>query len=186
MCSGSTGDVVHAGGALLDRPVLTEADRIVARLNEPEVAAAINGLLDRAELISALVEGLEQFLQRTDDMLPAVAAGLNEFRAAAKDSWIQDLANAFHRGLPAIQQVLDSELVKPATVEAAGTLAGAATAGVERARSSHAEVHGLLGVHRALKDPDVQRGAGITIEILRELGRVRAVPPSPNGAGSRA
>lgn len=189
MCSGSTSDVAHPGGALLDRPVLTEADKIVARLNEPETAAAINSLLDRAELIATLVKGLEQFLQRTDVMLPGISAGLAELRAAGGNNWVvKDLAAAFKEGLPAIQQMLETDLIKPRTIDAANELVGAATSGMEQAKASKTEVHGLMGLHRAMKEPDVRHGVGVAIEIARALGRAErnGTAPAGNGAAARA
>lgn len=82
MCSGSSRDVAHPGGALLDRPVLTEADRIVARLNEPAVAAAINQLLDRADLIAALLASLDAAGE--DEVRRGLAAAVDLLRTLGR------------------------------------------------------------------------------------------------------
>lgn len=62
-------------------------------------------------------------------------------------------------------------MVEPETIDLLGTLSKAATAGMANAEANETKVAGIRGALKALKDPDVQRGLGVLIEVSRSLGQ---------------
>ena len=63
-------------------------------------------------------------------------------------------------------------MTQPATIELLSMLSEAAVEGAETARRNHTEVKGAFGALKAMKEPEVQRGLGLLIEISRALGHL--------------
>ncbi len=152
-------------------------DAITERLNDPAVAASLVTLLDNAELMSTLVLGLSGLVSRSETIMDSVAAGLHEFRGVARPAGVPSLAEITASGrqlvdaAPTLDRVFSSSMTRPETIDLLSMLSEAATEGAARAREAHTEVHGIRGAMKTLKDPDVQRGLGLMIEIARALGR---------------
>ena len=154
-------------------------DAVVERLNDPAVAASLVTLLDNAELLSTLVIGLGGLIERSETIMDSVADGVHEFKAsgaairpegAPSLSELGSVAGELAAAGPALNAVLQSSMVKPETIALLSLVSDAATEGAERARIDRTEV-GPMGAVKALRDPEVQRGLGLVIEIARSLGR---------------
>ena len=154
-------------------------DAITERLDDPTVAASLVTLLDNAELLSTLVLGLSGLMERGDMIMDAVAEGVHDFKAAGGLSKPEGaptvaelgaLAGRLSEAGPLIHQVVDSPMARPETVDLLGLLAAAATEGAEAARQNDTHL-GAFGAYRSLRDPEVQKGVGLVIEIARALGR---------------
>lgn len=59
----------------------TAADKLLARLEEPGVAEALNQLLDHAELLAFSASALDGFVRRSDVIAENVAASMQDVRA---------------------------------------------------------------------------------------------------------
>lgn len=154
-------------------------DAVMERMNDPAVAASLVTLLDNAELMSTLVLGLGAFMERGDMVLDAVAESVNDAKAAATDgsgslpsiTELTRLAKQGQDAMPLLSAVLDSSMASPETVELLGTMTDAATEGAARAQAEGTRVKGARGAMKALKDPDVQRGLGVMLEIAKSIGQ---------------
>jgi len=153
-------------------------DAVVERLNDPAVAASLVTLLDNAEFLSTLVLGLGGFVARGETIMDAVADGVQEFKAAGggtselpSPAELTELASQLGAAAPAVSRVLESPMVEPETIDLLGTFSKAATAGMANAEANETKVAGIRGALKALKDPDVQRGLGVLIEVSRSLGQ---------------
>ena len=62
-------------------------------------------------------------------------------------------------------------MARPETVQLLSDVSDAATEGVARARANDTRVTGAFAALKTLKDPEVQRGLGVLVEISRSLGR---------------
>lgn len=162
------------------QPARTEpADAIAERLNDPAVAASLVTLLDNADLISTLVLGLSGLIARSETIMDSVVDGLEDFRASngfrpAGAPSLADLSTVTSElveAAPALRSVLNSAMTRPETIALLAMMSEAATEGVERARANDTRVKGALGAMRTLKEPEVQRGLGMMIEVARALGR---------------
>ncbi|MDN5272852.1 hypothetical protein QTO31_12820 [Chloroflexus sp. MS-CIW-1] len=61
---------------------LLNASALLERLNEPQTAAALHLLLDKAELLAFSVSAVDSLLQRGETIADNVAASVHELRAA--------------------------------------------------------------------------------------------------------
>ena len=156
-------------------------DAVVERLNDPQIAASLVTLLDNAQLLSMLVSGLNEFLERGDTIIESVASGVRELKDARDASSsnfdvkqatadLKSFVGAINEARPSIEHLLRSGLLNNEVVEIL-TMAGAsAVDGMAAARRNRTTVKGVRGAVHALKDPDVQRGLGLLVEIAKALG----------------
>ncbi len=63
---------------------VTPADSVRDRLDDPQVAAALNTLLDHADVLAVLVSGLDGFVRRGDTITETVSSAVAEFRGASR------------------------------------------------------------------------------------------------------
>jgi hypothetical protein len=156
-------------------------DAVMERLNDPAIAASLVTLLDHAELLSMLVLGLGGFIARGDVIMDAVADSVNELKASggplsgsSELSTLREaaaVAKQLAASAPLLSQILDSSMARPETIQLLSDVSDAATEGAERARTNETRVTGPLSALKTLKDPDVQHGLGMLVEISRSLGR---------------
>ena len=156
-------------------------DAVMERLNDPAIAASLVTLLDNSELISTLVLGLSGFIERGDVIMGSVADSVADFKASGgplSDSSelnvLREAASVARQAAasaPLLAQVLDSSMARPETIQLLSDVSDAATEGAARARANDTRVTGAFAAVKMLKDPDVQRGLGVLIELSRSLGR---------------
>lgn len=170
-----------------------ELAAILARLEDPTVAAGLHNLLDHVDLLAILVVGLDKMVARSEVIGDALVEGVAEIRSAAGDAGptepfdIAALLNslvALSAALPKltpgltrvaeadlIDDVIDSGIVSHDSMQQIGMLGRALTAGAAAAESEPLQIKGALSMLRHLRDPDVARGLGYTLNILKAVGR---------------
>ena len=155
-------------------------DAITERLNDPGVAASLVTLLDNSELLSTLVLGLSGFMERGDLIMDAFAEGVGDMKAAASQNGKSELPSMSELGsvagqlssaAPVLTNVLDSSIADPATISVLSELADATAEGRSNAASNDTRVGGIRDLRKAMKDPEVQKGLGLLVEISKSLGR---------------
>ena len=62
---------------------VTPADTVRDRLDDPQVAAALNTLLDHADVLAVLVSGLDGFVRRGDTITSTLSSAVSRFRGAS-------------------------------------------------------------------------------------------------------
>ncbi|GAB91520.1 DUF1641 domain-containing protein [Gordonia rhizosphera] len=160
------------------------------RMAEPEVADALLSLLDHADLLAVLVEGLDGLLQRGDDLSNTLVDALTELRATveADDSPfaavdLTEIGRTLRTAMelaadvtPALGTLKDSGVFSPDTVGAVGRLGGAlASADVAyRAGRTPTTMRGVLG---GLRDKQVRAGLGYLVGVAKALGASSSQPP---------
>lgn len=160
-------------------------DAVTERLNDPAVATSLVTLLDNSELLSTLVLGLGGLVERGDLIMDAVAEGVGDMKAAAASqgestelpslSELGAVAGQLSSAAPLLTNVLDSSIATPETIAVLSDLADAAAEGQRNAAANNTKVDGIRGAVKTLKDPEVQRGFGVLVEIARALGKRTAV-----------
>ncbi len=155
-------------------------DAVIERLGDPAVAASLVTLLDNAELLSTLVLGLSGFISRGEQIMEAVADGVNELKASGAVSRpagmpsladLGTLAGQLTATAPVLEHVLGSAMVKGETIDVLSLLSEAATEGAAKARTADTRVTGIRGAVKLLHDPEIQKGLGVLVEIAKALGR---------------
>jgi hypothetical protein len=160
-----------------------EASALAQRLAEPRTAAAVNTLLDHADLLALLVSGLDGLVSRSETITDSVADGISELRAVAEPARVnaaQLAATAKQLSalvpplidkLPVLEALLSSDLADPKVIELASMASRAVSTGAEQANRGGIKVTGVVGLVRALKDPDVSRALGFVLSIAKALGQ---------------
>lgn len=132
---------------------------LLERLSEPATAANLTGLLDELGTLSGLLTVAGSFLARGEEVMDNVASSYHELAGAAADS---DLL---------------AKVADPAVLEFVSLLLGAvSTARATVQADPHAHELGIFDLPRATKDPDVRRGLGFTVALLKQLGRALDTP----------
>lgn len=154
----------------------TPADVLLARLDDPEVAAALLTLLDNADVLAFVVQSLDGLLRRADVISDSVESGLGDVRALADSArFLVEPTRKLAEQAPGIADaataLLDSGMLNRDVVTLLGQFAAAVLAGREASRRNRTTVSGIRGTLNVLKDPEVGRGLGLFVEVARALGR---------------
>lgn len=158
-------------------------EALAQRLADPRTAAALNTLLDHADLLAVLVSGLDSLVSRSETITDSLIGGVTELRAAgepARSNAAQLVTTAQQLGtltpaildkLPVLEALLGSDLADPRVIEFASVASRAVTVGAEQAESADLKVSGVRAIMRAVKDPDVSRALGFVFAVAKALGK---------------
>jgi hypothetical protein len=166
---------------------------VLNRLAEPQIVNALNTLLDHADLIALSVVALDGVLRRSEEIGDAVTTGIDDLRQVAATvrppenfapgevlTSLVEISMALPRVTPAITRVvesglvdtvLDSGITSPAMVEQISRIGRGLASASEDHRTNPQKVPGAFGMLRLLKDPDINRGLGFMVAVLRAIGR---------------
>jgi len=154
----------------------TPADQLRARLDDPNVAASLNLVLDNIDGLALAALAVNGLVHRADTISDSLSGSLKDAKALGES--IQFLASPTKRladEAPAIadaaEALLDSGMLSRDVVTLLGQFAQAFVTGAENARARRTSVSGPLAAIRALKDPEVARGFGLLVEVSRALGK---------------
>ena len=172
MVADALDDTVHVSSRI-------ETERLLDRLEDPGTAAALHSLLDNAELLAVLVTGLDGLARKGEVVGDTLAEVLHELRAAGRSTGLDPMTTSRQLSTliptladasPAINRILDSPIVEPEPIDVLSETAVALVAGLRAAQANETQL-GALGLLRATRDPDVQRGLGFLVEVARVFGR---------------
>lgn len=175
-------------------------DRLVQRLDDPEVAASLAQILDHADLLATAVVAIDALLRRADVIGESVASSFAEARQVAAASTqnrslpkidiaaVSDTVTRFTAAAvdatPALDRLLHSALVDPQTADFLALAGDALLEGKQAAESDPRGPKGVFALMRVAKDPDVSRGLGFMIQVARAFGK-RLGPEAKEATGAR-
>lgn len=177
-------------------PHLLELTR---RLDNPDTAEALDKILDNLGLAAFMLSSIDGFLQRSDTVIESVADGVHDLRsmAPANDPRLMEnltqalpqlvnllpqltamlpaLTNVASRletilNSPEFDALMKSGVFAPQTVGIVGQ-AGDALVTSYQANQVAPKSIGLMGMFRALQDPDVQRAMGFLVDFGKRFGQ---------------
>ncbi|MEZ5093479.1 DUF1641 domain-containing protein [Nocardioides sp.] len=175
-------------------------DALADRLADPQVANALASLLDHADLLAILVEGLDQLVSRSEIIGDSLLANITDLRTTVENSpglkgsgvGVQEVAESaaslaavLPKAAPgmvaavesgAIDRLLGSDLVSPEAVDQIAVLARGLARGKEDFANRPVEVGGLLALPKLLKDPDVNRALSYFATVAKAVGQELAKP----------
>jgi hypothetical protein len=166
----------HNGVVARDQAAI---DHLLDRLSEPRTAAALETMLDNAELLAVIVAGLDGVARKGEIIGDTLAEVLGQVRAAAQSSGLNPaktteqlatLIPTLADASPAINRILESPIIEPEPIAVLSEAAEALVSGFEAAQRNQTKV-GVRGLMMALRDDDVQRGLGFVLEVAKALGR---------------
>ncbi|GAB2773136.1 DUF1641 domain-containing protein [Nocardioides salsibiostraticola] len=153
-----------------------------ARLEDPQVAASLATLLDHADLLAVMLEGLDGFIARSEVIGASLADGVSELRGIAGGSAFADLAAEVD--VPALLAAATSlaEVLPKVTPPLVAAFEGGAPeelakigAGVAQGNADYAagpvEIGGAFSLLKLLKDPDINRTLSYFATVAKAVGR---------------
>ncbi len=171
---------------------------LAERLADPQVAGALATLLDHADLLAVLVEGLDQFVGRSEVIGDSLISGIQELRgpdgpaAAAATVDLAGVASAgvqmasiLPKAAPGMVEAVESgavdKLFATAVVSAEAlpqvqVLARAFVKGSDEFARRPIEVGGPVSLLRLLRDPDVSRALSFFATVAKAVGKELADP----------
>ena len=171
----------------------TDLEGLLDRLGEPRTLAALNTLVDNAELLAVLLGGLDGLARKGDVISDTLAEVIHEAKAAGRATGLDvrvttrqlaTLIPTFADAAPTISRVVESPVLDEEPLAVVGLAAVAISEGYAAARAANARV-GIGGLVKATRDADVQRGLGFLIEVARARGRRLDADHATSGAGQR-
>jgi uncharacterized protein YjgD (DUF1641 family) len=164
-------------GAVVEAPI---DQLLVEKLSDPQSIEQLIRLLDKLEQVTFLFDMLENFLRRG----PEMADSVNELVALLRQSLSKpEYANSFQNAFTALrrmQEFLDSpqvqELFKSDVLDVRSVqLVGKLSRSLIRASSETAQTGtkrvGLIGLMRALGDPEIQPALNFVLNFARNLSK---------------
>jgi uncharacterized protein YjgD (DUF1641 family) len=151
---------------------------LLEKLTEPDTAAALGALLDRAdhlEQLSALAEEAPTAIATVVDVLDA------EYARLAKQG--QDPERALRQAFGALGQLgslfqskefdalLESGVLDPEALRTVGSLGAALVETQKEANRGETPQRGFFGLLGALRDPDVQHAIGFLTTFAKRFGQ---------------
>jgi hypothetical protein len=155
---------------------------LAARLDDPQVAAALHRLLDHVDLLSILALGLSELVSRGETISDSLASGVSDLREANLGAGfpppgeigvllqrLLTLTGPVTDSLPTVEKLLTSGLGDPRVIDTASMASRAVVRVTEG--PAPAPVTGIRALLRALKDDDVSRALGWVLAIAKNLGQ---------------
>lgn len=167
-------------------PKVTPTEQLRSRLDDPEVAAALNQLLDHSDLLAFALEAVDGLLRRSEEIGGSVLEGLADVRTMAEStgqldalkelkpadiaSGIVTFSTALPKVVPAAMQVIDSGILDAPVVDEIAKIGRGVAVGAEKAAVDPIVVKGPLALVKALKDPDIQQALGYALCVAKQIG----------------
>jgi uncharacterized protein YjgD (DUF1641 family) len=151
---------------------------LLEKMTEPETAAALGAVIDRAEhleRLSALAEEAPDAIATVVDILDAEYA-----KAAARGYDPEQILRQAFSSLSRLgelfqsdefEALLDSGVLDPEALQAVGSLGSALVESQKEAQKGEIPKRGLFGLFGALRDPDVQHAVGFITTFAKKFGR---------------
>lgn len=193
--------LLRAGAQVADTTATPEfqnllASGLIEKLGSPCTIESLKALLDRLGLAAFLLEAVDGFLRRGNEVTDSVAAGVAKWRetAPAIDAGrLQALGEVLPQLLDALVLLVksgvlerflrvidtgiamaDKGLFDSRTVGALAEIGQQAAASYEVVKIQPREPVGLLGLLRGLSDPDVQKSAALFLAVAKRYGQTLA------------
>jgi uncharacterized protein YjgD (DUF1641 family) len=148
------------------------------RLADPRTVQALNKLLEELPETVFLLDMLKSFLKRGPEIAENISDSLEPFRPAPGEvaHTKETLDNAVAAAVKLkeflnsaqFKALIESDILKPEPVQLVSLLARSLTHSVQ---NYDAEARlGVVGLLRALNDPDVQRSVNFLVGVLKNFG----------------
>jgi hypothetical protein len=173
---------------------------LAARLQDPAVVGALVSILDHADLLAVLVEGMDGLVARSEVIGNSLMGGVTELREAVdgnptlRDADIDvpalidaaaTLASVLPKAAPgmaaavesgAIDKLFSSGILDDEAVSRVATLAQGLVEGGRRFTDDPVPIGGALSLLKLLKDPDINRALSYFATVAKAMGAELAKP----------
>jgi uncharacterized protein YjgD (DUF1641 family) len=161
---------------------------LTEKLSDPKTIEQLVRLLDKLEHVTFLLDTLENFLRRG----PEIADSINDLVILLRQSFsAPEYVTRFERAItavrriqdfldtPQVQELFKSDMLDVRALQMVGKVTRSMIQASEETSQTERERVGLIGLMRALTDPEVQPALNFFLSFARhlskELGNARTV-----------
>jgi uncharacterized protein YjgD (DUF1641 family) len=147
---------------------------LLDRLAEPDTIAALQTLLDKLPLFAFAATATEGLLKRGEELTDNVADTLREALNAtlpAELGKLREMMASASKLIDAGNVLIAAGIFRPETVEVLAEVGQQLAASYDETKHMPEHRVGIWGALKALRDPDVQRTAGIGVHVLKRFGQ---------------
>lgn len=169
-----------AASEIVQEPMVEEPlERLAERLGDPGVQESLLALVEHLDLIALVVTSLDEFLRRGEEIAGVLAEGVAELKVAGSSggetvSSLGAIARAgaklAPRAVPLLERLGASEVLTEDAVANLELVIDALDEARAAARRNSAP-RGATALLRALRNPDVAKGAQFFLAFAAALGR---------------
>jgi len=172
--------MAEIGGGVQNRALSVLEQEFLERLTEPRTLELLNRLLDRLEDVVYLLDMLEQFLRRGPEIAEAVNEGVALLRKGLTETAtsinLTEPLNTLRRlrevtESPQVQALLREAVFDPRAVAVVGKMARAMIEASEEVKKTDHRRLGLIGLVRALGDPELQPALRFLVVFAQHFSR---------------
>ena len=146
---------------------------LVEKLTAPRTLDSAGVLVDKLELAAFLLESVDGFLQRGDDVAESLAEGASDLRQSIPEidgRQLRKLTDRVPDLLDAGEVLAEAGMFDPSTVEVLGRLGRTIAESHTEASQQPRSPVGIFSLLRALKDPNVQNSLQLALEVAKRYG----------------
>jgi uncharacterized protein YjgD (DUF1641 family) len=155
-----------------------EGLRLLEQMTEPDTAAALGAVLDRADQLEHLAELADtapEAIATVVDILDAEYARISA-QGGDPEQVLRQTVGALGRlgdlfRTDEFEALLDSGVLNPEALQAVGSLGTALAESQQEAQRGEIPSRGVFGLLGALRDPDVQRAVGFITTFAKRFGQ---------------
>ncbi|NGQ94370.1 DUF1641 domain-containing protein [Brevibacillus sp. SYP-B805] len=164
-------------GAVAEAPI---DHLLVEKLSDPKTIEQLVRLLDKLEHVTFLFDMLENFLRRG----PEIADSINDLvvllrHSLSRPEYVTRFEHAFAAlrrmqeflDSPQVQELLKSDVLDVRSVQIVGKVSRSMIRATEETAQTGTKRVGLLGIMRALSDPELQPALNFILNFTRHLSK---------------
>jgi hypothetical protein len=148
---------------------------LLERLGDDRTIEALKQVLDRLELAAFVLDSIDGLLRRSDTIGQALSDDVQDLKKASQPDLLKlkEVLQAMPALVTAGQTLVRSGMLEPKTVEVLGTIGRSAAASYEEAHTAPKDPKplGVLGLLKAIKDPDVNRALTFVLHMSKAYGQ---------------
>lgn len=164
-------------GAVVEAPI---DHLLVEKLSDPQTIEHLVRLLDKLEHVTFLLDMLESFLRRGPEIADSVNDLVVQIRQSlTKPEYVTRYEQAFAAvrrmqeflDSPQVQELFKSDVLDVRTVQLVGKVSRSMIQASTEASQTGAKRIGLLGLMRALTEPELQPALNFVLHFARNLSK---------------
>jgi uncharacterized protein YjgD (DUF1641 family) len=139
------------------------------RLEDPKTAAALEAILEHADVLAMAVTTLHSFLARSPQIIEAVREGVRDL-SVIEEASVGKVRNWPLQGISEKFRLLNEAGIFDTETVVAVARTGQSLRDSYKAQATVPKPIKALGIWKALREPEVQLAAGLLVDFARRLG----------------
>ena len=142
----------------------TPAD-LLSKILSDENMPYLNSILEKLPLIDSILKTLNELkLNGTMDSLSGMLLLLGNLDRVLDEHMINGIGSMANSALDIVSSARENDVEN---------LISSVLEGVREGYETSPEIHGITGLYRKMRDPDIARGIQVLMSVLRAMGRTK-------------